>query len=87
MTTDLVDTDRVGGQDLADLHGGQLEYDEQTVTVSAAGDEDAVVDDDSNADAHSVSSTGDYNGETAADVVVTIVEDRHADAVDCPAEA
>ncbi len=47
--------------------------DEQTVTVSAAGDEDAVVDDAVTL-THSVSSTGDYNGETAADVAVTIAE-------------
>ncbi len=45
----------------------------QTVTVGAAGDADAV-DDAAVTISHSVSSTGDYGGETAADVEVTIAE-------------
>ena len=43
------------------------------MTVSAAGDEDAVVDDAVTL-THTVSSTGDYASETAADVAVTIAE-------------
>ena len=45
----------------------------QTVTVSAAADDDAVVDDQVSI-THSVSSTGDYSGETAESVEVSITE-------------
>ena len=45
----------------------------QTVTVSAAEDPDAVADDPVTL-THAVSSGGDYSGETAADVTVTITE-------------
>ena len=46
---------------------------EQTVTVSAAADDDAVLDDTVTL-THSVSSTGDYASERAADVEVRITE-------------
>ena len=72
MTTDLVDTDVSVDKTSLTFTADNWD-DEQTVTVSAAGDEDAVVDETVTL-THSVSSTGDYNGETAADVVVTIVE-------------
>ena len=45
----------------------------QTVTVSAAADADAVVDDQVTI-THSVSSTGDYSGKTASNVLVSITE-------------
>ena len=45
----------------------------QTVTVSAAEDNDAVADGAVTV-THAVSSTGDYSGETASDVKVTITE-------------
>ena len=45
----------------------------QTVTVSAAADTDAVVDDQVTI-THSVSSTGDYSGKTASSVTVSITE-------------
>ncbi len=47
--------------------------DEQTVTVSAVEDADAATD-AAVTITHTVGSTGDYNGETAADVAVTIAE-------------
>ena len=43
------------------------------MTVSAASDADAVVDDAVTV-THAVSSTGDYSGETASDVAVLITE-------------
>ena len=47
----------------------------QTVTVSAAADDDAVVDDQVTI-THSVSSTGDYSSQTAENVVVSITESQ-----------
>ena len=46
----------------------------QTVTVRAAQDDDAVVDDAATI-GHTVSSTGDYDGEIVSDVAVTITDD------------
>ena len=73
MTTDLAGTDVSVDKTSLTFTAGNWD-DEQTVTVSAAGDEDAVVDDAVTL-THTVSSTGDYASETAADAVVTIVED------------
>ena len=73
MTTDLAGTD-VSVDETSLTFTADDWDDEQTVTVSAAEDNDAVVDATVTL-THSVSSTGDYNGETAADAVVTIVED------------
>ena len=72
MTTDLAGTDVSVDETSLTFTAGNWD-DEQTVTVSAAGDEDAVVDETVTL-THSVSSTGDYNGETVADVAVTIAE-------------
>ncbi len=72
VTTDLAGTD-VSVDETSLTFTADNWNDEQTVTVSAAGDDDAVVDATVTL-THSVSSTGDYNGETAADVAVTIVE-------------
>ena len=46
----------------------------QTVTVRAAQDDDAVADDAATI-GHTVSSTGDYDGEIVSDVAVTITDD------------
>ena len=72
VTTDLAGTD-VSVDETSLTFTADNWNDEQTVTVSAAEDDDAVVDATVTL-THSVSSTGDYNGETAADVAVTIAE-------------
>ena len=72
VTTDLAGTD-VSVDKTSLTFTADNWNDEQTVTVRATEDDDAVVDATVTL-THSVSSTGDYNGETAADVAVTIVE-------------